>query len=117
MQAITPGRRTRARLDVKDVVVYEQAWSTYRAGNDMARDGLGPANSQNVHRLGTGGITLKPLQAERHHASERGDTANATVRLAQMEAAPGFAEKPNHRKNSDLTGLAYDAGVAISGDF
>ena len=59
---VTPNRRTHVRFDVAEPTTSEPPQAHSRAGTEMVRGGLGPANSQNITRLGTGALSLVPYQ-------------------------------------------------------
>src|SRR5581483_6109904 len=113
---VTPYRQTVVTIDVPEPVVGEKPYNLYRPGKQIARAGLGPGNSQNVHQLATGGWALMPYQEVQSHIHERSDNADAIIPASDLSLAQGVVTQNRWRQEPNLTGVVYDPNVSQSGD-
>ena len=114
---VTPNRRTHVRFDVAEPTTSEPPQAHSRAGTEMVRGGLGPANSQNITRLGTGALSLVPYQKTLTSQTEQTDPALTVVQLTNFSTINGYVERAHYRGPSYLTGVVLAPLTLTTGLF
>lgn len=111
---VTPGRKTRFRLDPPITALQSPACGLTRTGTEIARGGTEEYGTEAVYQLATGAWGLLSVQVEGSAHTERTDNHNSNPNPADYDLASDVVFHNRQATPTNLPGLAFTSIAAPS---